>query len=199
MYKLFYCCSDSIDITTYKKLEKYLPHARRQKACRYRNTGDKSNCVISYLLLMYGLYMEHGIVNPDIAATKEGKLYLVDYSRVHFNISHCSKGCICAVSDHAIGVDIQDIRPFSWSIAKRCCTVAELQSLKESGDPATEFVKIWTMKESYLKMKGTGITVDLCTVDTTKIRDKIKTFEINDCYISVATAESFQEENICLT
>ena len=182
----------------YQQFLSYLPYDRKQKTLRYRKETDRSNCVISYMLILYSAYRAFGIVNPEIAETKYGKLYLVDYPEVHFNISHCSRGCVCAVSDYEIGVDIQDIRPISESVAEHCCCEAELQLLKESIDPTSAFVKMWTMKESYLKMKGRGITVDLRTVDTTKIQDKIKTFEINGCYISVASAESFPEEEICL-
>ena len=182
----------------YQRFLDYLPMERKQRVYRYRNEMDKINCVMSYMLIVYGVYKTFGIVDPNIAATKYGKLYLVDYPEIHFNISHCPKGCACVVSDYEVGVDIQDIRPISESVFKRCCSTAELQSLKESGEPAAEFTRIWTMKESYLKMKGTGITVDLPSIDTAKLRNKIETFRINGCYVSVASAESFQEEEICL-
>lgn len=200
MIHTIYCNFDLLSQTneTYQRFFNYLPYDRMQKVQRYRNETDKSNCVMSYMLIMYSVYKTFGIVTPEIASTKYGKLYLVDYPEAHFNISHCAKGCVCAVSDYEIGIDIQDVRPFSWSVVNHCCSAKEKQLLRNCIDPTAEFTKIWTMKESYLKMKGTGITVDLCAVDTTKLRDRIKTFEINGCYISVASAKSFPEEEICL-
>ena len=200
MYKVYSIFNlSSISNEMYQQYLRFLPDDRMQKVLRYRNEVDQYNCVMSYLLTMYGIYKMFGVANPDIAATKYGKLYLVDQPGIHFNISHCSKGCVCAISDYAIGVDIQDIHPFSWTVANHCCSSAELRLLEDSANPAVDFTRIWTMKESFLKMKGTGIVDDLCTLDTTKLQDRIKTFAINECYISVASAESFQEEEICLS
>ena len=199
MYKI-YALFDLTQLNTcvLESYIRYLPPDRKAKALRFRKEIDKKNCILAYLLLQYGLYKEYGIRTVKLSYTHTGKPYLPDYPNIHFNISHCSQGCICAISDLPVGIDIQDVRPFSLPIAKRGCSDAELQLLKLSTDPASEFTRIWTMKESYLKMTGPGIAVDLRTVDTTKLQDKIKTFEINDCYISVASAELFPEEEICL-
>jgi len=173
---------------------RFLPSETRETALQFRRSIDRKNCILSYFLLQYALFKNYGICAFTLSNGVNGKPYLSDYPHIHFNSSHCDYGCICAIADSPIGIDIQEIRPFSWSIANRCCSVEEKQLLRNSADPAAEFTKIWTMKESYLKMKGTGITVDLCSIDTTKLRDKIKTFEVNGCYVSVASAESFSDE-----
>lgn len=67
-----------------------------------------------------------------------------------------------------------------------------------SADPATEFTKMWAMKESYLKMIGVGITQSLSNIDTTKLDNKINTFMNCGSYIAIASSESFREESICL-
>lgn len=199
MYKIYaFFDLKEIDAHTLKHLEYCLPPKRREKCMRYRQDIDRKNCVVAYLLLLHGLYTDYGICNPRISYGQSGKPYLRDYPETYFNISHCPCGCVCAVSDSPIGIDIQDIRPFSWLTAKRCCSKAELDLLKHSANPASEFTKIWVMKESYLKMKGTGITTDLCAVDTTKRTDQISTFINDSCCIAAACAESFREESICL-
>lgn len=196
MHKIYACFDlEEIDINT---LEYYLPPERKEKFLRFRREIDKKNCVVAYLLLLHGLYVEYGISNPILSYEQSGKPFLRDYPEVHFNISHCPCGCICAISDSPIGVDIQDIRLFSQQIAERCCSKAELALLKRSPNPSSEFTKIWVMKESYLKMRGMGITEDLCAVDTTKLTDKINTMKYNSCYIAVACDESLQEEVLCM-
>lgn len=196
MYKI-YACFDPGEIDT-NALEYCLPPERKEKLFRFRQEIDRKNCIVAYLLLLHGLYAEYGVFNPILLYEQNGKPYLRDYLDIHFNISHCPHGCVCAISDSPIGVDIQDIRPFSQPIAERCCSKAELGLLKRSTNPALEFTKMWVMKESYLKMKGTGITVNLCSIDTTKLTDQIRTFIYNSCCIAVACAESFREESICL-
>lgn len=199
MYKIYVITDvEHIDFSKLDPFVQYLPQEKRAMALRFRRSVDRKNCMLSHFILQYALYKNYGIHSFTLSNGVNGKPYLSDYSHIHFNISHCDYGCICAIADSPIGIDMQDIRPFSWSVANHCCSEKEKQLLRESADLAAEFTKIWTMKESYLKMTGTGITVDLCTVDTTSLRDRIKTFEINGCYISVASAKSFPEEEICL-
>ena len=199
MYKIYTITNiEHIDFSVFEPFLQYLPTERQAKILRLQRSTDRKNCALSYFLLQYGMYINHGIRSFALSYGRNGKPYLSDYPHIHFSISHCNYGCICTISDNPIGIDIQDIRPFSWSVSEHCCSMAELQLIKESVEPAAEFTKIWTMKESYLKMKGTGITVDLLSVDTTKLQNRIKTFKMNGCYISVASAEQFREEPICL-
>ena len=187
MYKLYaFFDIDQIDSSILRKCIHYLPEERRAKALRYRRELDVKLSVISYLLLLYVLFKEHGLSSPAIAYTGSGKPYLQDHPDIHFNISHCPAGCICAVSDAPIGVDIQDTRPFSIDIGKHCCSQEELGILKKSNDPAVEFTRMWAMKESYLKMTGEGICHSLPSIDTSTLSRKIQTFEYNGCYIAVA-------------
>lgn len=185
MYKLY--LFEDLDSVTELFLERcinVLPPERRQKALRYRFDIDRKMSVISYLLLLYTLKENYGITNPRIAYGRYGKPYLADYSDIYFNISHCPKGCVCAVSDKEIGVDIQDIRPFSWDIARRVFCENELKILEFTDDKAKLFTRIWTMKESYLKMTGEGI-MNINSIDSTKIQDQIYIFEEKRIIISI--------------
>lgn len=74
----------------------YMPRERKEKVLRYRNRVDQNNCVMSYMLFLYGIYQTFGIANPDIAIANRGKPYLIDYPNAHFNITHCSRGCVYA-------------------------------------------------------------------------------------------------------
>ena len=188
MYELFaFFDLDLIDSNTLEKFIAHLPMDRKVRALRYRHEIDRKTSVVSYLLLVHALYQHYGLRTPHIAYTHTGKPYLADYPDIHFNISHCPHGCICGISDSPIGVDIQDIRPFSMEIAKMCCTNNELSMLGTADDPAIEFTKMWAIKESYLKMTGEGICQGLPFIDTSMLNWKIQTFERNGCYIAVAS------------
>lgn len=145
-----------------------LPKNRRTRALRYRRTIDRWNCVITYLMLQYGLRECFGITSFEFAFGKYGKPYLSEYPDVHFNISHCDAGCAVVVADCPVGVDIQDVRPFSWDVAKQVCCAQELAELDRSVNQDDLFAKIWAMKESYSKMTGVGI-YELRRLDTTHI------------------------------
>lgn len=128
---------------------------------------------------------DYGITKPHISYGAFEKPYLTEYPGIHFNLSHCPKGCICAVSDKEIGVDIQDIRPFSWDIARRVCCDNELKMLTAADDKAKLFARIWSMKESFLKMTGEGLS-KISTVDTTTFESQIDVWVNNEYVISAA-------------
>lgn len=143
-----------------------LPEERQKKAMRYRLESDRKNCVISYLLLKAALKECFGIINFEVGIGRYGKPFLTQYPDVHFNISHCCLGCAVAVSDCPVGVDIQEIRPFSWEVARRVCGSQELCMLEKSGCRERDFIRMWTMKESYVKRLGIGLGYPLDQVDT---------------------------------
>lgn len=195
MYKLYaFFDLDQLDNETMERCIQHFPEDRKAKALRYRREIDRKLSVVSYLLLIYALNKDFRLSAPRLAYTDRGKPYLPDHKDIHFNISHCPRGCICAVSDQPIGVDIQDIRPFSQDIVKQCCSKEELFMLNQSPDPAACFAQMWTMKESYLKMTGTGISVCLNTIDTSVKHSAIHTTYTNNCYIAVSSAYFFQKE-----
>lgn len=134
-----------------------LPENRRTRALRYRRTIDRWNCVITYLMLLYGLRECFGITSFEIAYEKFGKPFLSEYPQIYFSISHCDKGCAVAMSNRPIGVDIQDIRPFSRDVAKWICCQQELSELMSCSEQEQLFAKIWAAKECYGKMIGTGL------------------------------------------
>jgi len=135
-----------------------LPFFRQERCDRYRRDSDKRACIISYRLLEKGLREQYGLeASGEFIYSKYGKPYLKDHPDVFFNMSHCKSGVTCAVADIEVGVDIQDIRPFSIDIAKRVCSESELRELCVSGDPARLFCKIWTEKESYAKAEGISV------------------------------------------
>ena len=196
MYKLYaFFDLNQLNNETLEWCMQYLPEERRAKALRYRREIDRRLSVVSYLLLIHALYKEFNLSNPAIAYTDKGKPYLPDHLDIHFNISHCPQGCVCAVSDKPIGVDIQDIRPFSQDIANRCCSTEELLLLTQAADPAACFTQMWAMKECYLKMTGEGIAQSLPAIDTTGAYSAIHTTYINNCYIAVSDAHFFREES----
>lgn len=82
-------------------------------------------------------------------------------SDLSVSITHCDDLVACAVDRYPIGIDAEKIRPVRAGMAQRICTPRELSY---AGDSQERFFEIWTAKEAYFKMKGTGIT-DLRSVD----------------------------------
>jgi 4'-phosphopantetheinyl transferase len=141
-----------------------MPPERQQRALRYRREIDKRLCVCAYWLLLHGLKKECGIIMPLLFVYGEnGKPYLADNSGIFFNLSHCKEGLVCAISENEVGVDIQDVRLLNMNVAKRICTVEELEKINQSNHPERLFCEIWTIKESFIKQQGGSIAQPLNT------------------------------------
>ena len=86
--------------------------------------------------------------------------------RVFFSVSH-TEGCVaCAVSDcEAVGIDVEQIQERSslFTIARSYFSPQEIHALRllPSSDLVDRFFDYWTLKEAYLKARGTGLTLPL--------------------------------------
>lgn len=169
-----------------KKALPLLPEERRKKALRYRNRIDRNNCVLTYLMLKIALKEYFQILDFTIQYDWYVKPFLKEYPNVFFSISHCKCGCVVVVADELVGIDIQNIVPFSWDVAKRVCCLEELGVLKQSTHKQREFIRMWTKKESYLKMTGAGISGNLKSINTLEM-DWIEVEEREKTIISICT------------
>lgn len=171
-----------------KKVLPLLPEERRLKALRYRNRIDRNNCVLTYLMLKIALKECFQITDFTIQYGRYGKPFLKEYPEVFFSISHCKCGCAVVVADELVGIDIENIVPFSWDVAKRVCCPEELDVLKQSTDKEREFIRMWTMKESFLKMTGEGIAGDLKSIHTLEM-DWLEVEEMGNNIISISVSK----------
>lgn len=120
------------------------------------------------LLLRKGLKIDYGINYDDcdsipVIKGVHGKPQLKEYPHIFHNISHTAGLAACAIGDVPMGIDVEEIRPFSENIIRKVMSEQEKEQfykLKEEERTAF-FFKIWTLKESYVKAGGWGITIPL--------------------------------------
>jgi 4'-phosphopantetheinyl transferase len=97
---------------------------------------------------------------PDIRAP-------AGHGRLRFNLSNVRGLVACAVSlDVDIGVDIEEsCRKVELSIAEHYFSRAEFEYLRQlpKGQLERKFLEIWTLKESYIKARGLGLSLPLDT------------------------------------
>jgi 4'-phosphopantetheinyl transferase len=120
-----------------------------------------------------------------------GKPYIEHPARctgVRFNLSHCD-GWIAIVIDEGIdvGVDVEVIRPMPdlLRVARRFFAPPEVADLHQTPEPARleRFFQYWTLKESYIKAWGVGLTLGL---------DRFW-FQLDDA-IRICFAEGFEDD-----
>ena len=101
-------------------------------------------------------------IQPDsIIENAWGKSFLRNHPDVFYNISHCSGGIALSISSLRTGIDIEKIRPFSLAAARKVLTEEELRQVFDSENPERDFFRFWTLKESYTKAVGTGLSYPL--------------------------------------
>lgn len=133
--------------------------SRRQKVLSFVRAEDRKRCLGAGLLLarILPLYGE----NPE--AVVYGAAGKPEAQRVHFNLSHSGDLVICAVGEKAVGCDIEKITEEPKGVAERFFHPAEAAYLGTfQGQARTEmFYRLWTWKESYVKMTGEGMFLPL--------------------------------------
>lgn len=140
------------------------------KTQRYIFEKDRNSCLATRALLRYVLSLATGmepagfdfVENPY--GRPELKPGIVD-APIRFNLSHSSGVTVCALAlDTAVGVDIEDVRrKVDVSIADRFFSDQEADYLTRSPghDRQSVFFDFWTLKESYIKAKGKGLSIGL--------------------------------------
>ena len=169
---------------TYDQLEwikKFIPHERILSSQKYNLKKDSDACLASFFLLVYGLKMLNIRELPQIKTEENGKPYFTD-SNICFNISHCDKAVCCGLSKHNIGVDVQDtVTEFDDIIG---CTMSdrEIELIRSAQSPSETFTRLWTLKESFVKFDGIGLSDDIRTIEFLNTDNE---FIYNNCFFSV--------------
>lgn len=157
---IYYCTDIYKAENNLKFIYELLPDFRKQKIDHLFLTKDKAQSGLVYLLLMYATAVNKIDINFKIDSY--GKPY--DANRnCFFSLSHCENSVACIIGNHNNGIDVEKIiSQDDYEILKEhVCDHTELVFLNNSNKPLVEFTKLWTFKESYLKMIGTGIMGDL--------------------------------------
>lgn len=130
-----------------------------ERQARVRAFGNSHSALLTLAagLLLYDAFGE-GARHAKFEHNKRGKPHLPN--RDPFNITHAGDYAVLALSSRAVGVDIERVRHIDWRrIAHRYYHPTELAYLENSTDPETDFFRIWTLKESFLKAEGIGFSI----------------------------------------
>lgn len=153
--------SEEID----KKLLNAVSKKRREKIGRYYFTEDVKRSLYASVLVRYIACMKLALTNDRIHIEENcyGKPYLYGISNTYFNISHSGEWVICAWSSREIGVDIEEVKECNLDIAKNYFCPSEFLYLlkQQESDKKGTFYDYWTLKESYIKFRGKGLSIPL--------------------------------------
>jgi len=132
---------------------------------KYKRTKDAQRSILGELLTRSILSKKLKIPAEQVIIEKsvKGKPCLVNNNDLHFNISHSGDWVVAAFARTEVGIDIEKIKPVNFRIAERFFSKNEFSALEKKAEKEklNFFFDLWTLKESYLKLLGKGLTKSL--------------------------------------
>lgn len=166
---------------------------------RIQKEIDKTRSFLGRYLLQYALsklYVSQNVIS-EIEWDKYHKPFIKSIVPLQFNISHSEQCIACAVALHSVGLDVEKINhSFLLEIDELSdfFSCSEIKHIKKSPDSCMTFFKMWTLKESVLKAKGTGFRfppneIDILNNPVEILDEKYYTYQkiLNEYSCSVAT------------
>lgn len=135
---------------------------RKARADRYRREEDRRLSLGAELLLRHALRQEGIKELPPILRDAGGKPRFADCPW-RFSLSHSGELALCALSPCEVGCDAEQITQADLAVAGRYFRREEYEDLL-SRSPAEQnrlFFRYWTLKESFLKATGRGLSLPL--------------------------------------
>lgn len=137
---------------------------------RFRRQEDFLRSLYGEVLVRHVL---RGMGYPDIRIqrTAKNKPFCPDIPQWKFSISHGGAWVAVSVSPFETGVDLEEIKGDCRDVYETVLTKGELDLLRRTAEPlqTKEFLRMWTVKEAWLKRTGEGLYRDPKEIDTTAL------------------------------
>ena len=160
-----YDVSELLDERVFRDALAHLPwDARRAQVLRYAFARDRCMSLGVGLLAAHAL-MQAGASDLALGLGEHGKPFLKNCPATHFNLSHDGTLAVCAVSDEPVGIDVAAPVAYDPGVARLCFAEGERRWMGMQPDLDAAFTRLWTRKESYLKLLGCGLCDDVRSLD----------------------------------
>ncbi|EJS62886.1 4'-phosphopantetheinyl transferase family protein [Bacillus cereus] len=173
---------DYIKENDLKKALSIISEERCKKIEKYKHRQSQYQSIIAELMLRTTVMKKYRVKNEEITlkANKYGKPYLLNFSDFFFNISHSNEWVVLIFSNVPVGIDIEHIRLIDINTFQTVLSSEELKhlSILKKEDQLSYFYNLWTLKESYVKTLGKGLSLPFNSFTIMKnSNDDIKLFE----------------------
>lgn len=155
----------TIDSARFGRFMACIGQEKRARIKKFYRIEDQQRALIGDILIRFLLCNKLLLDNKALIfdKTEFGKPFLVNDHKIHFNISHSGEWVLGAVHYLPVGVDVEKIQPLDYQLAARFFSEDEYLNLnnKEGQAKLEYFYEIWTLKESYIKAVGKGLSIPL--------------------------------------
>ncbi|MCR8644583.1 4'-phosphopantetheinyl transferase superfamily protein [Paenibacillus sp. N1-5-1-14] len=157
--------SETIEVDMFQSKLALLPQEQQKRIMRFVRKEDRDRALVGALLTRSTIeeLCRIPIQEIELAANAYGKPHLPAYPDFHFNISHSGEWVVGAFDSAPIGVDVEQIQPIDLAIADRFFTKQERDYIVNVAEQKQleRFYDFWTLKESYIKAVGKGLSIPL--------------------------------------
>lgn len=141
------------------------------------NGRDPHEAGLSLLQKLYGAPL------PEIKRTPLGKPYFPG-ENLHFSISHTKNHVFCAMSEHPIGIDAEELdRDIRLSLAEKFLSPGEMAQFQNAPDKRRALLTFWVLKEAAGKCAGEGLQLWPNHTDFSLNDSRVR--EIDGCLVAV--------------
>lgn len=176
---------NTVSESLYRNWEERISECRKKAVC-YKKEIDKKRSVCSEILIkeLGSFFLKVDKDNLKLQKEKSGKPYFSDIN-YSISISHSGAYVVGIISDAKVGIDIEKMSDLEWKTVNHIFSVEDLeyiQGQEHIGKELTEtqnerFFEVWTTKEAYAKMCGTGLTKSIFLIPHSDIVSKIILFD----------------------
>ena len=108
-------------------------------------------------LLAQLYFAQTGQQMPDILIGTRGKPYFAE-GNWHFSITHTRQHVFCALSEHPIGIDAEELdRNVNLRLAEKILSAGEKAQFDQAQDKQRALLTFWVLKEAAAKQSGIGL------------------------------------------
>lgn len=174
---LCYHYDEPLDFDLHERLFSLVDDRKREMLEKYRLLDDSHRSLIADVLLR-SLIAEKLKCSLDSVLFRyggNGKPLLAEGCGIYVNASHSRDWVVAAIGDSDLGIDIERIGNVELCVAERFFSDRELVAIRiGDGDFALRTMcATWALKESYAKLLGLGLKLDLrsftATIESGKI------------------------------
>lgn len=154
---------EDISLSDFNILLNGISLKKRKELEKFKNVKDKLRGGLGEILLRKVLVTEYNFRSEDIKFTfNDYAKPFLEGQNIQFNISHSGNWVVLAVDDNLIGIDVEEVKDINYEeILGSILNDNEFSYIKNSNSKLKTFYTLWTLKESYIKMIGKGMSIPL--------------------------------------
>lgn len=148
----------------FKLFKAVVSKERKEQSERFVFEKDAKRCICAGVLLQYSFFKYTGRISmPTIKFNQFQKPIVDEEFKFCFNLTHSGNWLGIAWGEKNVGLDIEIVDEKNDCPINYFLTIAEQKYLDGISDDEKKkrIIRLWTIKEAYLKWLGTGMSTDM--------------------------------------